>query len=168
MHIRAKSAWFSLREPAPWRISIPGHGGSDSGSQSQYGRPSCTPRSVGAGGEGSDRRMAGIMPARFMATTHTDTISGSAVYPIGSRVNERGRLEIGGCDAVELAAEFGTPAYVYAEDDLRARARAYLDAFAAHGDDFEVIYASKAAPVTAIYRLFAEEGLGIDVASGGE
>jgi diaminopimelate decarboxylase len=108
------------------------------------------------------------MPARFMATMHTDTISGSAVYPIGSRVNERGHLEIGGCDAVELAAEFGTPAYVYAEDDLRARARAYLDAFAAHGDDFEVIYASKAAPVTAIYRLFAEEGLGIDVASGGE
>jgi diaminopimelate decarboxylase len=103
-----------------------------------------------------------------MAMTQADTISGSAVYPIGSRVNERGNLEIGGCDAVELAAEFGTPAYVYAEDDLRARARAYLGAFAAHGDDFEVIYASKAAPVTAIYRLFAEEGLGIDVASGGE
>jgi diaminopimelate decarboxylase len=103
-----------------------------------------------------------------MAMTQADTISGSAVYPIGSRVNERGNLEIGGCDAVELAAEFGTPAYVYAEDDLRARARAYLGAFAAHGDDFEVIYASKAAPVGTIYRLFAEEGLAIDVASGGE
>jgi diaminopimelate decarboxylase len=100
--------------------------------------------------------------------TASDTISGSAVYPIGSRVNERGHLEIGGCDAVDLAAEFGTPAYVYAEDDLRARARGYLDAFRKHTDDFEVIYASKAAPVTAIYRLFAEEGLGIDVASGGE
>jgi diaminopimelate decarboxylase len=102
------------------------------------------------------------------AETRTDPVQGSAVYPLGSRVNERGHLEIGGCDVADLAAEFGTPAYVYAEDDLRARARAYLDAFRAHGDDFEVIYASKAAPVGTIYRLFAEEGLAIDVASGGE
>ena len=100
--------------------------------------------------------------------TRTDPVQGSAVYPLGSRVNERGHLEIGGCDVADLAGEFGTPAYVYAEDDLRARARGYLDAFRAHGDDFEVIYASKAAPVSAIYRLFAEEGLAIDVASGGE
>jgi diaminopimelate decarboxylase len=102
------------------------------------------------------------------AMAPTDTITGSAVYPLGSRVNERGHLEVGGCDAVELAAEFGTPAYVYAEDDLHARAREYLDAFAARTDDFDVIYASKAAPVTEIYRLFADEGLAIDVASGGE
>jgi len=102
------------------------------------------------------------------AETRTDPVQGSAVYPLGSRVNERGHLEIGACDVTELAAEFGTPAYVYAEDDLRARAREYLDAFRAHGDDFEVIYASKAAPVSAIYRLFADEGLAIDVASGGE
>ena len=54
----------------------------------------------------------------------------SHVYPLGSRLNERGRLEVGGCDVVELAREFGTPAYVYAEDDMRARARAYLEAFA--------------------------------------
>ena len=102
------------------------------------------------------------------ASTRTDPVQGSAVYPIASRVNERGHLEIGGCDAVELAAEFGTPAYVYAEADLRARARAYLEAFSAHGDDFEVIYASKAAPVSEIYRILADEGLSIDVASGGE
>ncbi len=49
----------------------------------------------------------------------------SHVYPIGSRINDRGHLEIGGCDAVDLATEFGTPAFVVAEDDLRARARAY-------------------------------------------
>ncbi|MCW3031409.1 MAG: diaminopimelate decarboxylase, partial [Solirubrobacterales bacterium] len=48
------------------------------------------------------------------------------VFPLGSRVNERGRVEVGGCDTVELAREFGTPAYVVAEDDLRARARAFL------------------------------------------
>ena len=92
----------------------------------------------------------------------------SAVYPLGSRVNERGRLEIGGCDAVELAREFGTPAYVVAEDDLRWRARAFLDALAARHADYDVLFASKAFPCTAVYRLLAEEGLACDVASGGE
>ena len=95
-------------------------------------------------------------------------VEGSAVYPLGSRVNERGHLEVGGCDVVELAAEFGTPAYIYAEDDLRARAGAYLDAFGARTQDFEVLFASKAAPFTAAYRVFREEGLSVDVASGGE
>src|SRR5688572_25542025 len=92
----------------------------------------------------------------------------SHVYPIGSRVNEAGRLEIGGCDVVELAREFGTPAYVYAEDDIRARARQYVEAFRARTDRFEVVYASKAFPCTAAYRLMVEEGLACDVASGGE
>ena len=92
----------------------------------------------------------------------------SHVYPIGTRVNERGRLEVGGCDTVELAREFGTPAYVVAEDDLRARARTYRAALAARHDDFDVLFASKAFPATAVYRLLAEEGLGCDVASGGE
>jgi diaminopimelate decarboxylase len=92
----------------------------------------------------------------------------SHVYPLGSRLNERGRLEVGGCDVVELAAEFGTPAYVYAEDDMRARARSFVEAFRARTEHFEVIYASKAFPCTAVYRLFAEEGLSADVASGGE
>ena len=63
-----------------------------------------------------------------VATTATSL---SHVYPLGTRVNERGRLEIGGCDAVELAREFGTPAYIVAEDDLRARARAFVEAVAA-------------------------------------
>jgi diaminopimelate decarboxylase len=100
--------------------------------------------------------------------TGADPISGSAVYPIGSRVNDRGHLEVGGCDVVKLAAEFGTPAYVYAEDDMRMRARAYIDALRARSSDFEVLYASKALPVSAAYRLFSEEGLSVDVASGGE
>src|SRR5678815_3241078 len=86
----------------------------------------------------------------------------------GSRINEAGRLEVGGCDVVELAREFGTPAYVYAEEDMRARARTYVEAFRARVERFEVIYASKAFPCTAAYRLFAEEGLATDVASGGE
>jgi diaminopimelate decarboxylase len=92
----------------------------------------------------------------------------SPVYPLGSRVNEQGRLEIGGCDAVELAREFGTPVYVVAEDDLRWRARAFLEAIASRHADYDVLFASKAFPCTAVYRLLAEEGLACDVASGGE
>jgi diaminopimelate decarboxylase len=93
----------------------------------------------------------------------------SHVYPIGSRVDERGRLEIGGCDVIELAERFGTPAYVVAEEDLRARARAFIEAFGAAGqEDFEVVFASKAFPATAVMSLFAREGLGCDVASAGE
>ena len=98
------------------------------------------------------------------------TISLSHVYPIGSRVNERGHLEIGGCDAIELVREFGTPVYVVAEEDLRARARAFVDGLGTQvgGPDSEVLFASKAFPCTAVYRVLAEEGLGCDVASGGE
>ena len=92
----------------------------------------------------------------------------SHAYPLGTRINERGHLEIGGCDVIEVAEQFGTPAYVYAEDDMRARARSYMEAFQARTDDFEVIYASKALPITAAYRVLAEEGLSMDVASGGE
>ncbi len=92
----------------------------------------------------------------------------SHVWPLGSTVDERGRLILGGCDAVELAREFGTPAYVVVVDDVRARARAFVDAFSARTQDFEVSFASKAFPCTAVYRLLAQEGIGCDVAGGGE
>jgi diaminopimelate decarboxylase len=96
------------------------------------------------------------------------TPSLSHVYPLGSRVNERGHLELGGCDALELAREYGTPAYVVVEHDLRARARAFADALAARHRDFDILFASKAFPCTAVYRVLADEGLACDVASGGE
>jgi diaminopimelate decarboxylase len=99
-------------------------------------------------------------------TTAATTLS--HVFPMGTRVNERGHLEIGGCDAVELARECGTPAYVVAEGDLRARARQFVDELRARHRDFDVLFASKAFPCTAVYRVLAEEGLACDVASGGE
>jgi diaminopimelate decarboxylase len=83
-------------------------------------------------------------------------------------VNARGRLELGGCDAVEIAHEFGTPAYVVVEDDLRTRARQFLEAIAARHADHDVLFASKAFSCSAVYRVLAEEGLACDVASGGE
>jgi diaminopimelate decarboxylase len=102
------------------------------------------------------------------AVATADPIAASPVYPAGSRVNERGHLEVAGCDVVELAERFGTPAYVYAEDDMRRRAREYVRAFEQRTDAFEVIYASKAFPATAAYRVMCDEGLSVDVASGGE
>ena len=97
-----------------------------------------------------------------------DPIAASPVYPAGARVNGRGHLEVGGCDVVELAEEFGTPAYIYAEEEMRRRAREYVRAFEQRTDAFEVIYASKAFPATAACRVMGDEGLSIDVASGGE
>ncbi len=97
-----------------------------------------------------------------------DSVAVSSAYPIGTRINEAGHLEVGGCDLVEVAREHGTPAYVYAPDDIRARARAFRRALQSHEVDFDILFASKAAPITAIYRVLAEEGLSVDVASGGE
>ena len=95
-------------------------------------------------------------------------ISCRVVYPEDSSVAD-GVLAVGGCDVRELAREFGTPAYVVAEDDLRSRARQVVAALAAtHDGPGEVVFASKAFPCTAVLRVFAEEGLGCDVASGGE
>jgi len=83
------------------------------------------------------------------AAVSGDPIVGSAVFPRGSRVNEEGHLEVAGCDLVELAEEHGTPAYVYAEDDIRSRAREYREAFESRGADYEVLFASKSLPCTA-------------------
>ena len=89
------------------------------------------------------------------------------VFPDTARVNDRGRLELGGLDAVGLAERFGTPLYVLCEDTLRARCRAFRTAFeslhAAH-----VSYSGKAYLGPAMAQIIAEEGLGIDVVSGGE
>ena len=104
--------------------------------------------------------MIALMAATTSALSH--------VYPSGTRVNDRGHLELGGCDALELVEEFGSPAYVVVEDDLRARARTFREALARRHSDGEVLFASKAFPCTAVYRTLAEEGLGCDVASGGE
>ena len=90
------------------------------------------------------------------------------VLPPSAEVTSEGHLAIGGCDLVTLAAEHGTPLVVYDEGALRATARAYRDAFAAHAPDAEVVYASKAYFGLAMLRLAHEEGLSVDVASGGE
>ena len=85
------------------------------------------------------------------------------LLPASARVESDGSLLIGGVDLVGLAAEFGTPLYVYDEGELRSRCREYRERF---GDG--VAYASKAFLCTAMAKLVAEEGLDLDVATGGE
>src|ERR1700710_807977 len=92
----------------------------------------------------------------------------SQAFPRVSHIDEDGRLQLGGCDALELSREFGTPAYIVVEDDLRARAQTFVEAFRARTSDFDVLFASKAFPCTAVYRVLAHEGIACDVASGGE
>ncbi len=87
----------------------------------------------------------------------------ATLLPMTGRVDSAGRASVGGVDLVELAEEFGTPLYVYDEEDMRARCREY---FAEFHDG--AAYASKAFLCMAMARLVAEEGLGIDVATGGE
>ncbi len=84
------------------------------------------------------------------------------------KVNAAGHLEIGGCDTVDLAREFGTPLYVLDEEFVRSQCRAYRNELAAVYPDSMVIYASKALMNMAISRIIDEEGLGLDVVSGGE
>ncbi|GAA2733043.1 diaminopimelate decarboxylase [Actinocorallia aurantiaca] len=85
------------------------------------------------------------------------------VWPRTARRLE-GAMQVGGVDVRDLAREFGTPLYVLDEEDVRQRAREYAGAFA----DGSVHYAGKAFLCGALVRWLAEEGLGLDVCSGGE
>jgi diaminopimelate decarboxylase len=90
------------------------------------------------------------------------------LFPPGSATDADGMLIIGGCRADDLAAEFGTPVLVVAEEALRARAREYVDELISRWPDSRAVFASKAFPCTAVQRVMVEEGLGLDVAGGGE
>lgn len=82
--------------------------------------------------------------------------------------NVKGHLEIGGCDAVELAEQYGTPLYVMDETLIRKNCRAYVDTFRASVPDALVTYASKVFSTRAMCCLVQQEGMGLDVVSGGE
>lgn len=85
------------------------------------------------------------------------------LLPDRAVVDATGRVSIGGCDLIDLAGEFGTPLFVYDEDHVRTRCREAISAF-----PDGVIYATKAFSCVAILRLVAEQGLGLDVSTGGE
>jgi diaminopimelate decarboxylase len=90
------------------------------------------------------------------------------LFPLGSEVNRQGHLVIGGCDAVELAGKFGTPLYLFDELTLRRHCAELRTEFGRRYADSTVIYACKAFINKALLLLIMEEGLGLDVVSGGE
>ncbi len=85
------------------------------------------------------------------------------------KINSAGHLEIGGADCTDLAKEFGTPLYVYDETHIRNMMRVYQDTIKeAYDGRGLVLYASKAFSCEAVYAIAKQEGIGIDVVSGGE
>ena len=98
----------------------------------------------------------------------TEQIDRVILFPSTAGVDERGRLVIGGCDTAELAAEFGTPLYLYDEDNLRRQCLEFKQEFGQRYADTTINYSCKAFINTALLHLFMEEGLGLDVVSGGE
>lgn len=85
-----------------------------------------------------------------------------------AKINNQGHLEIGGVDTIELAGKFGTPLYVYDVALIRERARSFRKTFEKLGVTAQVAYASKAFSTVAMVQLAEEEGLSLDVVSGGE
>ncbi len=91
------------------------------------------------------------------------------LLPLTAKTNDRDRLEIGGCDVVDLVARFGSPLYILDEASLRVAARQYREAFKTfYQGDSQVLYASKAWSCLAVCAIALAEGLGLDVVSGGE
>jgi diaminopimelate decarboxylase len=109
-------------------------------------------------------RHADVLPEDHPLPPANDlNVLAADVWPRSARRDD-GALTIGGVDVRDLAGEYGTPLYVYDEDDFRSRCRDFRTAFS----DGDVYYAGKAFLCTEVARWVAEEGLGLDVCSGGE
>ncbi len=101
----------------------------------------------------------------------TDTTSRPDIlglFPPGSRVDADGELVVGGCRLADLAGTWGTPLLVIDEAGVRAQVRRFRDALTGSWESSRLVFASKAFPCTAMYRLMAAEGIGVDVAGAGE
>jgi len=100
--------------------------------------------------------------------TIQQTIPKLSLFPLTAEVNEKDHLIIGGCDSTALAGEFGTPLYVFDELNLRRRCAEFKTEFGQRYHDVTVLYAAKAFTAKAMLILVKEEGLGLDIVSGGE
>ena len=92
----------------------------------------------------------------------------ASLFPVTAAINNSDHLTIGGCDVTDLVAEFGTPLYVYDDETLRGMCKGFVGEFQSRYPNTRVVYASKAFVNPAIARIVSEEGLGLDVVSGGE
>jgi diaminopimelate decarboxylase len=104
----------------------------------------------------------------YHISMNTKTVPKLSLFPLTAEVSKQGHLFIGGCDVVDLANEFGTPLYLFDELTLRHKCREFKEEFCKYHPDTLVIYASKAFLNRALALIFKEEGLGLDVVSGGE
>ena len=109
-----------------------------------------------------------MLDPNFLGVRSLTTVPKAKVFPISTQVNDQGHLTIGGCDLVDLIAEFGSPLYVYDEATLLHQAEAFTAAFTADHPDSKVLYASKAFINVGLARLLSANGLGFDIVSGGE
>jgi diaminopimelate decarboxylase len=94
--------------------------------------------------------------------------TGNTIFPLASNVTADGHLQIGGCDCVSLAREYGTPLYVFDERTIRNQCSQFRDQFRRYYNKSKAIYASKAFLNPALALILKEEGIGLDVVSGGE
>lgn len=90
------------------------------------------------------------------------------LFPPGTERDAAGRLSIAGCEVGALAERFGTPLYAIDECALRAQARRFRSALEGRWPNSQVVFASKAFPCVAVVGALASEGLGVDIAGGGE
>ena len=91
-----------------------------------------------------------------------------SLYPVGTAIDDGGRLVVGGCSVSDLAGQYGTPLGIIDEGALRVHARSYRDAFESRHPNSVVLFASKAFPSASVIGIVASEGCGVDVASAGE
>jgi diaminopimelate decarboxylase len=91
-----------------------------------------------------------------------------SLFPLTAKVDSQGHLLIGGCDCVELCKKFGTPLYVFDENTIRSQCREFKTEFSTRYSGAIIAYASKAFLNRALAEIIKEEGLGLDVVSGGE
>ncbi len=92
----------------------------------------------------------------------------TVIFPESAEINGVGHLSVGGCDLTELAEEYGTPLYIYDEATLRGKCQEFSGEFGSRYSKLKVVYASKAFMVRGLALMLKEEGLGLDVVSGGE
>lgn len=106
---------------------------------------------------------------QYLSDSSAQRSVNQSLLPLTARVNDRDRLEIGGCDVTELVQQFGSPLYILDEKSLRTACHQYRDAFKRYyKGESQVLYASKAWNCLAVCAIVAQESLGIDVVSGGE
>jgi diaminopimelate decarboxylase len=106
---------------------------------------------------------------QYLTDITTERSPNQSLLPLTATVNDRDHLEIGGCDVTDLVQRFGSPLYILDEESLRIACRQYRDAFQRYYPaESQVLYASKAWNCLAVCAIVAQEGLGIDIVSGGE